>query len=88
VPSTVAALLQRSISYLPPQTQACFARLGALAPEPATFALGAMRDVWELADPIPMVRELIGRGLLEPVGEQRFHMHAVLHKLANSLLRE
>jgi hypothetical protein len=88
VPSTVAALLQRSISYLPPQTQACFARLGALAPEPATFALDAMRDVWELADPIPMVRELIGRGLLEPVGEQRFHMHAVLHKLANSLLRE
>ena len=88
VPSTVAALLQRSIAYLPPRTQACFARLGALAPEPATFALAAMRDVWEMADPIPMVRELIGRGLLEPVGEQRFHMHAVLHKLANSLLRE
>ncbi len=88
VPSTVAALLQRSITYLPPRTQACFARLGALAPEPATFALDAMRDVWELADPVPMVRELIGRGLLEPVGEQRFHMHAVLHKLANSLLRE
>lgn len=88
VPSTVAALLQRSIAYLPPRTQACFARLGALAPEPATFALDAMRDVWEMTDPIPMVRELIGRGLLEPVGEQRFHMHAVLHKLANSLLRE
>jgi hypothetical protein len=88
VPSTVAALLQRSITYLPPRTQACFARLGALAPEPATFALDAMRDVWEMADPIPMVRELIGRGLLEPVGERRFHMHAVLHKLANSLLRE
>ncbi len=88
VPSTVAALLQRSLTYLPPRTQACFARLGALAPEPATFALDAMRDVWELADPIPMVRELVGRGLLEPVGEQRFHMHAVLHKLANSLLRE
>ena len=88
VPPTVAALLQRSITYLPPKTQECFARLGALAPEPATFALDAMRDVWEMADPIPMVREFVGRGLLEPVGERRFHMHAVLHKLANSLLRE
>lgn len=88
VPSTVAALLQRSITYLPPRIQSCFARLGALAPQPATFAIDAMRDVWEIDDPIPMVRELIGRGLLEPVGEQRFHMHAVLHKLANSLLRE
>ncbi len=88
VPPTVAALLQRSITYLPPRTQACFARLGGLAPEPATFALAAMRDVWEMADPAPMVRELVGRGLLEPVGEQRFHMHAVLHKLASSLLQE
>ncbi len=88
VPPTVAAVLQRSISYLPRRTQECFAHLGALAPEPATFALSAMRDVWQVTDPVPMVRELVGRGLLESVGEQRFHMHAVLHKLANSLLRE
>jgi hypothetical protein len=83
---TVAALLQKSTDVLDEHTRDCFAYLGAFAPKPATFDLEAMRSVWEVDDPRPVVRELVEHGLLEPAGAGRFQMHALLVKHALSLL--
>lgn len=85
---TLNALLRRSTSGLDPQTRECFAFLGAFAPKPATFDLDAMAAVWEVSDPKPIVRILVGHGLLEPVGKGRFQMHALLVQHARSLLNE
>ncbi|MBV8281344.1 MAG: hypothetical protein JO347_04685 [Candidatus Eremiobacteraeota bacterium] len=83
---TVAALLQKSTDRLDPQSRDCFAFLGAFAPKPATFDLEAMKQVWRVEDPRPIVRKLVARGLLEPVGDSRFQMHALLVAHARSLL--
>ncbi|HEU4885116.1 MAG TPA: NB-ARC domain-containing protein [Longimicrobium sp.] len=83
---TVAALLQKSTDVLDEHTRDCFAYLGAFAPKPATFDLEAMRSVWEVDDPRPVVRELVEHGLLEPAGAGRFQMHALLVKHALSFL--
>lgn len=82
---TVAALLQKSSDRLDDDQRLHFAFLGAFAPKPATFDLEAMAAVWETTDPRPTARVLVGRGLLEPVGE-RFQMHALLVMHARSLL--
>jgi hypothetical protein len=83
---TVAALLRRSTDQLDDVTRDCFAFLGVFAPKPATFDLGAMKAVWRVGDPKPVVRKLVGHGLLEPVGAGRFQMHALLVQHARSLL--
>jgi hypothetical protein len=85
---TLGALLRRSTNGLDEQTRDCFAFLGAFAPKPATFDLQAMAAVWEVSDPKPIVRVLVGHGLLEPVGKGRFQMHALLVQHARSLLAE
>jgi hypothetical protein len=82
---TVAALLQQSTDALDDRMRGCFAFLGAFAPKPATFDLDAMRAVWQVDDPKPIVRELASRGLVEPVAG-RFQMHALLVAHARSLL--
>ncbi|HKQ08058.1 MAG TPA: NB-ARC domain-containing protein [Blastocatellia bacterium] len=82
---TVKALLQKSTAMLSEFNRECFAYLGAFAPKPATFDLAAMKAVWEVADPKPVVRDLVGHGLLEPVGNGRFQMHALLAMHAKSL---
>lgn len=83
---TLAVLLQRSTDRLDEPTRECFAFLGAFAPKPATFDLAAMSAVWQVQDPKPVVRTLVGHGLLEPVNDQRFQMHALLVQHARSLL--
>jgi DNA polymerase III delta prime subunit len=75
---TVSALLKQSTDRLDEYTRDCFAYLGAFAPKPATFDLAAMAAVWEVTDPKPIARQLIDRGLLEPLGAGRFQMHALL----------
>lgn len=85
---TVAALLQKSTDVLDEHTRDCFAYLGAFAPKPATFNLEAMKAVWQVDQPVPVVRKLAEHGLLEPVGNGRFQMHALLVKHARSLLEE
>jgi hypothetical protein len=85
---TVAVLLQKSTDRLDQETRDHFAFLGAFAPKPATFDLDAMAAVWEVSDPKPSVRRLADRGLLEPVGDARFQMHALLVAHARSLLTE
>jgi hypothetical protein len=83
---TVQALLKRSTDELDERTRDCFAFLGAFAPKPATFNLAAMAGVWQIDDPEPTVRKLVGHGLLEPVNLNRFQMHELLVKHARSLL--
>jgi hypothetical protein len=84
---TVAALLQRSTDRLDALTRNCFAYLAVFAPKPATFDEFAMSSVWQV-DPKPVIRNLVDRGLLEPYGENRFWMHALLAAHARSLLKE
>jgi len=81
---TVAVLLKRSTDRLDEHTRDCFAFLGAFAPKPATFDLTAMKAVWMVDDAKPIARELVNRGLLEPVGG-RFQMHALLVAHAKAL---
>lgn len=83
---TVQALLRRSTDELDELSRDCFAYLGPFAPKPATFDLAAMKAVWQMDDPAPVVRKLVGHGLLEPVGAGRFQMHELLVKHARSLL--
>jgi hypothetical protein len=83
---TVDALLRRSTDLLEPSIRDCFAYLGVFAPKPATFDVEAMKAVWLVDDPKPIIRKLVGHGLLEPVGGGRFQMHAVLVQHASSLL--
>ena len=83
---TLRALLQRSTDSLDEPTRDCFAFLGVFAPKPSTFDLAAMKAVWGVDDPKPIVRELVGQGLLEPIGGDRFQMHALLVQHARSLL--
>jgi hypothetical protein len=83
---TVSALLKKSTDLLSDAVRDYYAFLGVFAPKPATFDLEALRGVWEVSDPKPVVRELVGRGLLEPVGHGRFQMHALLVAHARSLL--
>jgi hypothetical protein len=84
---TVRALFNRSTDELDPETRTYFAFLGPFVPKPATFSLDAIRSQWQVKDPLPTIRKLVGHGLLEPVGEERFQMHELLVKHARSLLK-
>lgn len=85
---TLSVLLAKSTERLPPELLERFAFLGVFAPKPATFDLAALRAVWDVEDPKPSVRALVNLGLLEPAGEGRFRMHALLIAHAESLLEE
>ncbi len=64
-------------------------RGNVFAPKPATFDLAAMKAVWQVEQPQPIVRTLVDRGLLEFVQEiGRYQMHALLVAHAKSLLTE
>ncbi len=86
--TTIAALLQKSTDRLDALTRDCFAYLGAFAPKPATFDLQAMQAVCQVEDPQPIARALVDRGLLEPVPNERFQMHALLVAHARSLFSD
>jgi hypothetical protein len=85
---TIAALLQRSVARLSAEMQEKFALLAVFAPKPATFTLEAMQSVWRVSDARPETRMLIDRGLLEPDGNGRFQMHALLVMLARSMFQD
>jgi hypothetical protein len=82
---TVTILLERSTTRLDAETRERFAFLAAFAPKPATFDLQAAGAVWNVSDPRPTIRQLVDRGLLEPVGSERFQIHALLIAHARSL---
>lgn len=84
---TIAALLQKSLDHLDEHAKECYAYLGVFAPRPATFDAAAMKFVWEVDDPKPIIQSLVDRGLLEYVPElDRYWMHALLVMLAKTLL--
>ncbi|HKP13998.1 MAG TPA: NB-ARC domain-containing protein [Blastocatellia bacterium] len=83
---TVQALLNKSTDLLDEHTRECFAFLGPFAPKPATFDLKALKFQWQVEDPMPVVRNLIGHGLMELAGGGRYQMHALLVAHARSLL--
>lgn len=87
LPPTVSALLRLSTDRLDAATRERFSYLGAFAGKPATFPLRAVADVWA-PDPERTMRELVDRGLLEPVGPDRWWLHAVLVAHARELLEE
>lgn len=82
---TVAALLKKSTDRLSPEMERYFAFLAPFQPMPATFGLDALRYIWKVEDPKPIVRTLVGHGLLEPIGG-RFQIHSLLIRHAQSLL--
>ena len=83
---TVAALLQKSTELLDATTRNCFAYLGVFASEPATFDEAALSAVWQIADPKPVIRTLVERGLIEPTGTGRFQIHSLVALHARSFL--
>lgn len=86
---TVEMLFRKSTDRLDEKTRICFAALGAFAPEPATFDLKRIKAAWAgigVKDPKPVVTELTNRGLLEPLKNGRFQMHALLVAHAENLL--
>jgi DNA-binding SARP family transcriptional activator len=83
--STIAALLRRSTDVLDDFTRQRFADLGLFVPKPATFDLKAVTALWEIPDPKPVIRVLVNRGLLEPLSNGRFQIHALLVLHARSL---
>lgn len=83
---TVQALLKKSTDLLDDYTRDCFAFLGPFAPKPATFDLKALKFQWQVEDPLPIVRKLIGHGLMELADSRRYQMHALLVAHARSLL--
>jgi hypothetical protein len=83
--ASVSVLLSKSTDLLSDRARECFGFLGAFAPKPTPIDLQAMRSVWQIKDPKPIVRELVGHGLLEPVGAGRFQMHSLLVAHAESL---
>lgn len=62
---TIAALLYKSIEILDDTSKDCFSHLGAFAPGPVTFDIGAMKYAWEVEDPKPVIKTLMDRGLLQ-----------------------
>lgn len=82
---TVEALFERSTDRLTAETRERFRLLAGFVAKPATFGLDALGLIWEVEDPRSTVRELVRRGLLEPVGEGRFQIHSLLLRHAESL---
>ena len=85
---TIVALLKKSTDLLDDTVRERFALLGVVKEKPATFDLKFMRAQWLTDEPKPTADLLVDRGLLEPVGNQRFTMHALLVALAYSMLEK
>ncbi len=86
---TIAALLQKSLDRLDETTKDCYAYLGVFAPKPATFDMEAMKFVWQMEDPKPVIKTLVDRGLLEFVPDfESYQIHALLVMLAKTLLTD
>ena len=85
---TVAWLFEKSTSRLTEQMRLYFSLLGVFAPKPATFDQAAMQAVLGVDEIKPVIHTLANRGLLEPVGDGRFQIHALLVAHAKTLQNE
>lgn len=80
---TVAAVLTKSTDLLSDQDRERFAILGAMAPKPATFDRAAIDVAWsslagDESEAQESLNELLDLGLVEPVDDGRYQMHALL----------
>lgn len=83
---SIAALLYKSIDHLDGKTQGYYAQLGVVAPSPAKFDLNYLSEIWKVANPKPIVKCLVDRGLLEYLPQSKlYQMHSLLVMLASSL---
>jgi hypothetical protein len=62
--------------------------MGAFAPKPAVFNEESLCGIWDVDDPKPIIQALVGRGLLESAGDDRFWLDALLVAHARSFLME
>jgi nucleoside phosphorylase len=85
---TVAALLKKSTDLLDDETRERFALLGVVKEKPATFDLRFLAAQWQTKDPKSTSDVLVDSGLLEPVSNRRFTLHALLLALAYSMLEK
>lgn len=83
--TTVATLFKKSTDRLDPTTRQHFAALGDLEAKPAVFDLRAIESAFGIDDVRDSVRVLVARGLLEPLNDGWFQMHALLVAHAQSL---
>ncbi len=84
---TVSAILQKSIDRLSLEMRDHFIQLGVFARNPAIFQLEALRAVWELDKPQPVIRELVDRGLLDALpGQAGYQMHGLFYDILQPLL--
>jgi len=83
----VGALLKKSIEVLGFEAQKCFAFLAPFPEKPAHFDQAALNAMWDgiTNDPVRMRDLFISRGLLDPTGNGRFWLHALLLAYARSL---
>jgi hypothetical protein len=85
---TINLLLKRSTDHLDRVSRERFAKLGSFAPKPATFNQEAISKIWGNIDPMPTIRKLVDRGLLEPIVTQGvYQMHAVLVMHAKNMYK-
>jgi hypothetical protein len=87
VAPTVAVLLKRSTDRLDKTTRERFAMLG-VCPKPAIVDEKYLKVRWRVKDPNPTIDILVSRGLLEPIGDGKYQLHALLVSLADSLLED
>lgn len=85
---TVVALFKRSTDMLDETTRDRFAMLAPFVPKPAIFHEDHLATYWEIDNPVPTIRELIDSGLMEPLGDCRYQIHALLIAHARSLLED
>jgi transcriptional regulator with XRE-family HTH domain len=83
----IRALLKKSIDVLDLRAQKCFAFLAPYPEKPANFDQEALNAQWLgiTDDPVQMRNLFIARGLLEPLGNGRFWLHALLAAYAREL---
>ena len=83
---TIERLLQRSGDALDESTRNYFSYLASFGRRPAIYEPASMQAIWQTDDPLPIIRKLVGNGLLEPVPGGRFQIHELLVTYARSLI--
>lgn len=82
---TVVTLLEHSTNRLDMMSRERFALLGLFVSKPATFSAPAVAAAWGVDDPRPTLRILVNRGLVEPISNGRYQLHALLADHAKSM---
>ncbi|HBL26658.1 MAG TPA: hypothetical protein DD490_07475 [Acidobacteria bacterium] len=83
---TVDVLFQHSTDRLDPETRQRFRDLGGFEASP--FGIDLLRSLWGVEDPLPTLRKLRDRGLLEPAGEGCFQIHPLLLRHAAAMPKD